>query len=225
MSGSDLSVTALLREYDRGEPEAFDRLVGLLYDHLRRLAHAERSRRGAKGSWDATLATTALVHEAYLKLFDQDGASWRDRGHFFAAAAQAMRHLLVDAARRRLAAKRGSGEADATLDEQWLPAREHAAEVIAVHDALEALSALGGRLRAVVECRFFAGLTEEETAAALGVSVRTVHRDWLRAKGWLRRQLGTVPAQDGAAAGRGRTSPAKDRSNRREDDRRGAPDE
>lgn len=190
MATTTSSVTNLLRRHERGEPEAFDRLVDLLYEPLRRLAHGQRLRRGALGSLESHLNTTALVHEAYLKLADPKRSAWRDRGHFLAAAAQAMRHLLVDAARRHLAQKRGGGLRPETLPQDLVFEDQHAAQVLAVHEALESLDDLGERLRTVVECRFFGGLTEEETAEALGVSARTVRRDWLRARGWLRRRLG-----------------------------------
>ncbi len=180
-------VTQLLRAHQEGESDAMERLVPLIYDHLRRLAHFEL-RRVKPGK---TFDTTVLVHEAYLRLVDREGASYRDRGHFFAASAKAMRHILVDAARRRLAAKRGGGQEPTTLDEGLVAQDAHALNVLAVDEAMERLGALDERLCRVVECRFFAGLTEEETAEVIGVSARTVHRDWLRARGWLRRHLGS----------------------------------
>ena len=176
----DADLTALLEACGDGDEEAFSQLVPLVYDHLRRLAHAQLlfKRRN-------TLDTTGLVHEAYLKLSSQKGARWRDRSHFFSASAQAMRHILVDAARRRLSQKRGAGENPATLPEEIEIEQNHAVDVLAVHQALDRLRKVDPQLSSVVECRFFAGLTGEETAIALGVSERTAHRYWLRAKAWL----------------------------------------
>ena len=182
-------VTILLRALRDGRSDAFEQLVPLVYDELRRLAHGQlrRHRRGQ------TLDTSALVHEVYLKLVDQNGLDLRDRGHFLAVAARAMRQVVVDFARTRLAAKRGGGAANVTLDEA-LPAFEAQAEaVLDVDRALERLRSHSERLAAVVDCRYFAGLSEDETAAALGVSLRTVQRDWLRARAWLRRVLEGAP--------------------------------
>ena len=169
------------------EEKALDEWIPEVYDHLRRLAHNQRHRHPGR----ATLDTTGLVHEAYLKLAGRDDGAWRDQGHFFATSATAMRHILIDAARRRLTSKRGSGLDDATLDDQVAMAEAHATDVLAVNTALEELRTIDPRLCRLVECRFFAGLTHEETALALESSPRTVYRDWLRAKAWLRRALGS----------------------------------
>lgn len=185
-------ITALLRAHRRGEAGSLERLMPHLYGGLRRLARRQL-RRLRPGD---TLDTTALVHEAYLKMVAGD-ASWRERAHFLAAAAQAMRHVLVDAARQRAADKRGGGRLPITLKEGALATRHHALDVLAVEQALGRLRELDERMCRVVECRFFAGMTEEETGEALGVSWRTVHRDWLRARGWLRVQLGREPAAGG----------------------------
>lgn len=178
-----------------GWPPTSGNLTAVLYKDLKRVAHFELGRRRP---WE-TLNTTGLVHEAYIKIAQQGTlGGWRDRGHFFAAAAQAMRHILVDAARRRLSHKHGAGQRPVALDETLLGAEartvEHAEEVLAIDQALEQLRALDERLCRVVECRFFAGFSEAETAEALEVSERTVRRDWIRAKGWLRRWLGPGPA-------------------------------
>lgn len=181
-------ITKILRAHAQGDGEAFGRLLPLIYDHLRNLARLVRARSPA-----GSLETTGLVHEAYLRLVDQKRPSWRDRAHFFAASAQAMRHVLVDAARRRLTAKRGGGAPEETLDDDFRlleVSAEHAAEVLAVDRALDCLRQLDERMCRVVECLFFAGMTENEAASALGVSARTVHRDWLRARAWLKRELG-----------------------------------
>ena len=182
---STREISRLLDAYREGSDDAFESLVSVLYPELRRLARRERRRSGPS----RTLNTTALLHEAYLKLVP-GGRSWRDRGHFLAAAGQAMRHILVDAARRRLSAKQGGGQTPETLDEELGETLEHDLEILAVDTALERLKRLDERLCRVVEYRFFAGMTEKETATILEVSPRTVNRDWLRARGWLRNELG-----------------------------------
>lgn len=166
-------------------PDGLDGLFPLVYDELRRMAHHRmRHERGGH-----TLSTTGLVHEAYLKLAGQARAEWRDRGHFLAVAAQAMRRVLVDHARRHGAARRGGGAQRVSLDEAELAVDEQADALVALDVALTRLAALDERMCRVVECRFFAGLTDEETAAVLGVAPRTVWRDWVKAKGWLHREL------------------------------------
>jgi RNA polymerase sigma factor (TIGR02999 family) len=174
------SVTETLRRLQAGEEGALDRLVPLIYGDLRALAH----RKLAAGRRGHTLATTGLVHEAYLKLAAQKGA-WRDRGHFFAVAARAMRHILIDYAKGRRRLKRGGGAPHVTLDEVHLSVEEETDRLLEVDEALERLAAVEERLARVVECRFFAGLSQEVTAEALGVSVRTVQREWARARAWL----------------------------------------
>jgi RNA polymerase sigma factor (TIGR02999 family) len=178
-------ITDLLIQARQGSPDAMDRVFALVYGELRRIAH--RQLQGERPGH--TLGTTGLVHETYLKLVDQTRVQWRDRGHFFALAARAMRQILVDYARRYRAQRRGGGMRRVTITEPAAIEEKQADMLLAVHDALERLSAMNGRLSQVVECRYFAGLTEEETAAALGVSARTVERDWLKAKGWLYLEL------------------------------------
>ena len=175
-------ITGLLLAWRAGEPTADERLFPLVYEELRRIAHGQLSRERA----GHTLDTTALVHEAYFKLVDQTRAVWTDRGHFFAIAAQAMRRILVDYARQY---RRGVTSRQVSLSDGMLVGEERADALLAVDDALVALAAVDERLSRVVECRFFAGLTEEETAEALGVTSRTVRRDWTKAKGWLYRRL------------------------------------
>ena len=140
-----------------------------------------------------TLNTTALVHEAYLRLVDQTRAQWEDRAHFFAIASQAMRRILIDYARRHSAARRGGVDGAApvpiSLDAEELSVAERAETLLALDEALERLAQVDARLARVVECRFFAGLTEEETAHALRISIRTVAREWALAKGWLYQAL------------------------------------
>ena len=178
-------VTELLIAHGGGDAQAFDRLVPLVYDDLRRLARIQlRHRRGGD-----SLDTAGLVHEAYLRLVDQSRASWRDRGHFFAVSAMAMRQIVVDHARRRARLKRGGDHVVVPLDEASEPGTREAEHVLEIDVALKKLGALDPRQARVVECRYFAGLTEEETAAALGVSLRTAQREWLKARAWLRAEL------------------------------------
>lgn len=162
-------------------------LAALLYPELRRAARGVRA--GVRAG--QTLQTTALIHEAYLKLVRSQ--AWQDRAHFLAAAAMAMRQVLIDAARERLALKRGGGVAPLSLDELDAESQPAAAEsdvrVVAVGEALQQLAALSPRLAQVVECRYYAGYTEAETAEALGVTERTVRRDWIKARAWLYQTL------------------------------------
>lgn len=178
-------VTQLLRAHRDGDRAAFERLVPLVYDDLRRIARRQLGR----GNPDGILQTTALVHESYLKLVDQSRADFQDRSHFLAVAARAMRQVVVDHARRRGAAKRGGGGHQTTLDEGHVAVESQAEWLLAVDQALTRLGERDGRLARIVECRFFAGLSEEETAAALGISVRTAQRDWMRARAWLQEEL------------------------------------
>ena len=179
------TITEILEAHGDDAAICIDRLVPLLHSELRRQAHFQL-RRLRPGE---TFCTTLLVHEAYLKLVGRESASWRDRAHFLAASAQAMRHILVDAARQRATARRGSGQRALTLPTDPQGTDPHAADVLEVHRALERLARIDERMCRVVECRFFAGMTEEETGVAVGVSSRTVHRDWLRARAWLKREL------------------------------------
>jgi RNA polymerase sigma factor (TIGR02999 family) len=180
-------VTHLLRAYGQGDRGAFDRLLPMVYDDLRRIA---RGRLGRGGKPDQVLDTTALVHESYLKMVDQNGADYQDRSHFLAVAARAMRQVVVDFARRRGAAKRGGGGIQTTLQEGHIQIDGQAEQLLALDQALTRLGSRSPRLAQVVECRFFAGLSEEETAAALGVSLRTAQREWMRARAWLQEELG-----------------------------------
>jgi RNA polymerase sigma factor (TIGR02999 family) len=185
MTGHPGAITELLVAHQEGAPEAFDDLVRLVYDDLRRLARAQR-RRGP----GEMLETTELVHEAYVRLVDRTRTRWRDRGHFWAVSALAMRQILVDHARHRHRLKRGGGLPHAAVDAQDAAAHE-SARLIDLDLALERLADVSPRLVRVVECRYFAGLNEEETAEALGVSLRTAQRDWLKARAWLRTELGS----------------------------------
>jgi RNA polymerase sigma factor (TIGR02999 family) len=172
------SRATVLEKLRSGRREALDELTVLLYDELREIAHRHRARRAD----DATLATTALVHEAYLKLVDQSQAHWNDRAHFLALAAVAMRHILTDRARARVTAKRGGARESVTLDDDVVASDDAPDALLQVDEALAWLDTIDARLARVVELRFFGGLTHEEIAAALGVTVRTVERDWAKAR-------------------------------------------
>lgn len=178
-------LTQLLVEYRNGDRGAFDRLVPLVYPDLRRIARAHL-RRLPSGQ---TLETDGLVHEAWMKLVDHTRADWQDRVHFLAVASRAMRQVVVDYARRRRAGKRGGGAREIDLDEASLAVEAQAEWLLTLDRALERLGEHNPRLVRVVECRYFAGLGEDETAEALGVSLRTAQRDWLRARAWLREEL------------------------------------
>ena len=183
------AVTDALLAHRRGTPGAFDRLVTLLYEDLRQIAHRQlgRLRPGR------TINSTGLVHEAYVKMVDQSRVSWQDRSHFFGIAARAMRQILVDHARRRGRLKRGGDPKPTSLDEGMTPVAADAERILLMHDALDRLAALDPRLAQVVECRLFAGYTEEETAEILDVSPRTVRRDWSRGRAWLLELMQRAP--------------------------------
>ena len=183
---SEPDVTELLDEWRRGDHAALDRLTPLVYDELRRIAH--RYMRAERGGH--TLETTALVNEAYLRLANQQRVEWRDRAHFFAVTAQVMRHVLIDHARRRRYAKRGGTEAQQVpLEEAHAMTTERAAELLALDEALEKLAQLDPRKARTVELRYFGGLSLEETADVLEVSVMTVRRDWRAARAWLYKRM------------------------------------
>jgi RNA polymerase sigma factor (TIGR02999 family) len=181
--------TELLLAWSRGEGHAFDQLVVLVNDELRRIAR-QHMRREPPGH---TLQATALVNEAYLRLVDVKNVQWQSRAHFFAIAARMMRRILVDHARARQNRRRGGGIQKLVLNETALMFREPVRDLVRVDDALGALEAAYPRQARVVELRFFAGLSLEETAEALQVSVDTVKRDWRFAKLWLRRELHEEP--------------------------------
>jgi RNA polymerase sigma factor (TIGR02999 family) len=183
---SHQSITAVLLAYQKGTPGALDELFELVYPQLRLIARRQLSRGRPDGP---VLDTTGLVHEAYFKLVDPTQVGWRDRNHFFAIAARAMRQVIVDCARERSRLKRGAGRPHLDLDERQIAIDAHVEQLLAVNEALERLEAEEPRLLRIVECRYFAGYTEEETAEALAISTRTVERDWLRAKAWLRRVM------------------------------------
>ena len=178
-------ITDLLLQVGEGDQAVVERVFPLVYDQLRRLAH-----RQLQGEPDGkTLCTTALVHEAYLKLVDQTRSSWNNRAHFLAVAAIAMRRIVVDHARQHRSAKRGGLLQRVPLENVELAKEERAELLVALDDALRRLAALDPRQARVVECRFFGGMTEEDTAAALGIGLRTAKRDWAKAKAWLYQEI------------------------------------
>jgi RNA polymerase sigma factor (TIGR02999 family) len=183
-SGAD-DVTGMLLAWQQGDDTALQKLIPFVYQELRRVARA-RLRAEAPGH---ILQTTALVHEAYLRLVDIDHMNVRDRGHLLALAARLMREVLVDHARRRKAVKRGADATMISLSDAVLPAEPPAVDVLALDEALDALMSVDPRLSRVVELKFFAGLTTSEAAHALGVSTATVERDWTVARTWLFERL------------------------------------
>jgi RNA polymerase sigma-70 factor (ECF subfamily) len=179
-------ITQLLGAWSAGDERALEKLMPLVYDELHRLAQAYMGRERP----DHTLQTTALVHEAYLRLIDAGKASLQDRAHFFAMCAKLMRRILVDWARARFSLKRGGDHRFLDLNEALVVSPHAGGDLVALDDALKALEAIDPRKSQVIELRFFGGLSVQETAEALHVSEETVHRDWKLAKGWLRRELG-----------------------------------
>ena len=180
------SITDLLHAYARGDQGAVAQLFTPLYDELRRVAHRQLS---ARGRGNQTLNTTALVHEAWMKLEKGGRVSIQDRRHFFALAAKAMRQVVIDYARRVRAPKRGGDRVKVTLDEGTIAIESQAEHLLELDEAVAGLAQIDERLAAVIECRFFAGLTEQETADALGCSIRTVQRLWQRARAWLQADI------------------------------------
>jgi RNA polymerase sigma factor (TIGR02999 family) len=181
----DESVTQLLESHRKGDAGALDRAFEIVYDELRRLArhHLRGQRRGQ------TLDTTSLVHEVYLKLAAPGHVTAGDRAHFLALSSRAMRQVIVDYARSRTASKRGGNARRITLDTELVEADDQLEWILTLDSALRRIRAVDERLEQIVECRFFAGYSEEDAAEAMGVSVRTAQRDWRRAKAWLRESL------------------------------------
>jgi RNA polymerase sigma factor (TIGR02999 family) len=179
-------VTQLLLAWSRGDKAALDRLIPLVSAELHRLAHHYMRRERA----GHTLQTTALVNEAYVRLVDASRVEWRDRAHFFAVSANLMRRILVDFARKRRYQKRGGGSVMIALDEDDIPSPQPGPDIVALDEALEALAAFDPRAATIVELRFFGGLTVEETAEVVGVSPRTIKREWAAAKAWLLGEMG-----------------------------------
>ena len=187
-------ITELLAAWSGGDQAAFERLMPLVYAELKRIARRHMFREGE----GHVLQTTALVHEAYMKLVSSPGAKWEDRAHFFAVSSQQMRRILVDAARSRLRKKRGGDAPMVSLDDAPALALSRAAEFVALDDALNELAALEPRRSQVVEMRYFGGMSMEETAAVLHLSPATVLRDWNAAKAWLYTQLNRTGPEETA---------------------------
>jgi len=179
------TVTLLLSRARNGDDDALDELLPLVYDVLRRLSQRELSRMGAQ----QTLSTTDLIHEAYLKLAPGTAVEWEDRTHFFRVAARAMRQVLVDRVRRRSASDRKHDLLELSLSGRRIRFQIKQHELLALDQALDRLQGVSERLHSVVELRFFGGLTEEEVAGTLGISARTVRRDWTKARLFLHREL------------------------------------
>jgi RNA polymerase sigma factor (TIGR02999 family) len=188
-------MTQQLQAWRNGDAEALESVMSLLYNDLRRIARRQLLR----GRPGATLNTTALVHETYLKLVNQAQVEYQSRGHFFNLVAKAMRQIIVDYLRRRQAGKRGGDQVRVPLAEADAATCEEAEALLELDQALARLSHFDPRLGRLVECRFFAGLTEGETAEALGLSKSTVQRDWVRARAWLHHEIasGKTGSQDG----------------------------
>jgi len=190
-------VTVLLSALTRGDQDAGAKLIPVVYEELRRLAGSYMRRERA----DHTLQATALVHEAYLKLVEQQSVNWQSRAHFFGVAAQLMRRILIDHARGHLRQKRGGEYKKVALNEAFVFSPEQSAELLAVDASLERLAKLDERQARVVELRFFGGLSVEEAASVLGISPKTVKRDWAVAKAWLYADLKEQHGIDAAAMG------------------------
>jgi len=184
------NITQLLSDWSNGSQAALQQLLPLVYDELHRLASSYMRRERP----DHTLQTTALVHEAYLRLVDQDNARRQTRAHFFAAAAQVMRHILIDHARGHRRAKRGGGIPEVPLDDALVWCGERSDELLAVNDALIKLTGIDPRKSQVFELRYFGGMTVDEASEVLKVSPATVAREWRMAKAWLRREMGNYAA-------------------------------
>jgi RNA polymerase sigma factor (TIGR02999 family) len=188
---SSTRINKLLADWGRGDQEAREALIPVVYDELRRLArrHLWHERP------DHTLQSAALVNEAYLRLVRQKTPQWQDRAHFFGFAAQMMRHILVDHARNRLAAKRGAGAPRLSLDPQLALPQRSEVDLVALDDALNRLASLDAQQSRLIELRFFGGLSIEETAVVMGISPATAKREWATARAWLRRELSKETAK------------------------------
>ena len=199
MSGGGMStlaseqVTQLLIKWSSGDEESLKALIPLVYEELRRVARRYLRRERP----DHTLQSAALVHEAYVRLVDQRDANWQNRSQFFGVAAQLMRRILVDYARRRSAARRGAGDTNLPLNEELASPGQPDLDVLAVDDALNTLAKLDPKQSRIVELRFFSGLSIEETAEVLGVSPATVKREWTIAKAWLYLQIARGARREG----------------------------
>lgn len=197
MTAPDPDITRLVTRWSSGDEAAFAELVDVAYPHLRALARRQLRRSGA----DATISTTVLVHEAYVKLAGVRDHEWPDRARFFAFCAKAMRHILIDTARRHAASKRGGGRVRVDLLPDMAAVEGQSLDLLALDEALQRLGERSSRMADIVECRFFAGMSVDETADALETSVRTVEREWTRARAYLRRALdasvSSIPVEGG----------------------------
>lgn len=191
MTPSPEEVTRWLVEWGNGDEAAFNKLMPLVYAELRKKARRYMARENP----GHTLQTTALIHEVYLRLADQKEKNWQNRSHFFAVAAQAMRHILVDYARARQAARRGGPGRAVSLEEAAVVSEERTSEMVALDDALKTLASIDPRKSRIVELRFFGGLSVEETAEVLKVAPITIMRDWNLAKAWLHRELSKTESE------------------------------
>jgi RNA polymerase sigma factor (TIGR02999 family) len=191
MTSSLKDVTEMLRDWSQGDSEAFNKLIPAVYGELRRQAARYLRRERA----DHTLQTTALIHEAYLRLIDQRSVQWQNRAHFYGIAAQLMRRILVDHARRHHAAKRGGFAIKLQLDEAMTVSAQRDVEIVQLDESLNRLAAIDPRKSRIVELRYFSGLSVDETAEVLRVSPATVKHDWSMAKAWLRREMRRGAAQ------------------------------
>jgi RNA polymerase sigma factor (TIGR02999 family) len=182
---SSTQINKLLADWGRGDPEARDKLIPLIYKELRRIAHGYLGRERP----DHTLQSAALVNEAYLRLVGQKPPEWQSRAHFFGFAAQTMRHILVDHARNRRAVKRGAGAPRLSLNPEIALPQKPEVDLVALDGALNKLAELDPQQSRLIELRFFAGLSIEETAVVMGISARTVEREWKAARAWLRLEM------------------------------------
>src|SRR5688572_30155447 len=197
MSADSENVTRLLQDWGKGDQQALEELLPLIYNELRRLAHNFLYRERP----EHTLQTTALVHEAYLKLIDQRDARWQNRAHFFAIAAQAMRRILIDSARRHAAMKRGGPAEKLSLDEAVSVSVEPDANLLALDEALNALAEIDPQQSRIVELRYFGGLTIEETAEVMKTSPATIKREWAMARAWLHQALTEDSTETSSSSG------------------------
>jgi RNA polymerase sigma-70 factor (ECF subfamily) len=185
-------ITQLLTNWGQGDETVLERLVPLVYPELRRMARRQMARENP----NHTLQTSALINEAYLKLVDRQGTDWQNRAHFFAVAAQVMRHILIDHARRRLYDKRGGGAQHLALEEAEIISDERTAELLVLDEALRTLTNLDARRSQIVELKFFGGLNAEEIAEVMSISPATVQREWRAAKAWLRHTMTSKVSDD-----------------------------
>jgi RNA polymerase sigma-70 factor (ECF subfamily) len=191
-------VTLLLKRYSSGDQDALAQLIPKIYDELRRLASSYLQRERL----DHTLQTTALVHEAYLRLVDQKQVQWNNRNHFFAVAAQMMRRILIDHARKHVSLKRGKSFTRISLDEAAVFSREKPRDLLVVDELLTRLASLDPQESRIVELRFFAGLSLEETAEVMGLSTAKVRREWTVAKAWFTREMEKLSSDESGGPGR-----------------------